>query len=105
MFAANDSPAKDTPDITALDLFGFHPAEFAVVGGTQVLRDGSRVRHNLVLAGPIPAAVDAVGAAVLRVRPEQVSLLQLAGKRGFGEPNLDLIWTLGNEIEEARLTS
>jgi hypothetical protein len=53
----------------------------------------------------MPAAVDATGAAVLGLKPGQVSLLQLAHKRGFGEPNLDLVWTMGNEIEEARLTS
>ena len=49
------------------------------------------------------AAVDTVGAAILKLKPEQLPLLQLAGKRGFGEPSLDAIWTMGNEIEDARL--
>jgi hypothetical protein len=96
--------ANGTPDVVAMDLFGFHPAEFAVLGGTHVLRDGTRVRHNLILAGPMPAAVDAVGCAVLNLKPADVGTLQLAEKRGFGG-NLDEVWTLGNEIEEARLTS
>jgi hypothetical protein len=63
------------------------------------------VRHNLVLAGPIPSAVDAVGAAILGVKPEDSGVLQLAGKRGFGEPNLNLVWRLGNNIKDARLAS
>jgi hypothetical protein len=92
-------------DVAAMDLFGFHPAEYAVLGGTHVLRNGSRVRHNLVLAGPIPSAVDAVGAAILGVKPEDSGVLQLAGKRGFGEPNLNLVWRLGNNIKDARLAS
>jgi hypothetical protein len=100
-----DGRVQGGPDVIAMDLFGFHPAEYAVLGGTHVLRDGGRARHNLVLAGPIATAVDAVGAAVLGSKPEQVPLLQLAGKRGFGDPNLDVVWTIGNEIEEARLTS
>lgn len=103
-FAPADPGALGTPDQIAMDLYGFHPAEFAVLGGTNILRDGNRVRHNVVLAGPIPSAVDAAGAAVLNLKPGQVPLLQMADKRGFGEPNLDLIWTIGNEIEEARLT-
>ncbi len=94
-----------SPDIVAMDLFGFHPAEYAVLGGAHVIRNGSKVRHNLVLAGPIPSAVDAVGAAVLGMKPEEVAMLQMAGKRGFGEPNLNLVWRLGNDIKDARLAS
>ena len=63
MLASAEDGAQGTPDVVAMDLYGFHPAEYAIVGGTQVLRDGSRSRHNLVLAGPMPFAVDAVGAA------------------------------------------
>lgn len=92
-------------DVVAMDLFGFHPAEFAVLGGTHVVRDGKKVRHNLVLAGPVPSAVDAVGAAILSLKPEDVVVLQMAGKRGFGEPNLNLVWRLGNEIKDARIAS
>jgi hypothetical protein len=105
MLAPDDAGAHGTPDVVAMDLFGFHPADYAVLGGTHILRSGSRVRHNLMLAGPMASAVDATGASVLNLKPEQVPLLQLAHKRGFGEPNLDLVWTMGNEIEEARLAS
>ena len=94
-----------SPDITALDLFGFHPADYVVLGGTHVLRNGSRIRHNLVLAGAIATAADAVGAAVLNVNPEAVPHLQTANERGLGHAKLDGIWTLGNEIKDARIAS
>jgi hypothetical protein len=101
--APGEAGTNDSRDLTAMDLFGFHPAEYAVLGGTHVLRDGSKVRHNLVLAGPMPAAVDTVGAAILKLKPEEVRVLKMAGKRGFGEPNLDVVWVMGNEIEDARM--
>ena len=46
-----------------------------------------------------------MGAAILGLKPEEVTVLQTAGERGFGEPKLSLVWTLGNEIKDARLTS
>ena len=52
---APDGSAHGSNDVVAMDLFGFHPAEYAVLGGTHVLRNGSKVRHNLILAGPIPS--------------------------------------------------
>jgi hypothetical protein len=103
MIAAAEGGDAGSPDVVAMDLFGFHPAEYVVLGGTHVFRNGSRVRHNLVLAGPIPAAVDAMGAAILGMKPEEVRVLQMAGKRGFGEPNLNLVWRLGNKVDEARV--
>ena len=90
-------------DLTALDLFGFHPADFVVLGGTQVLRDGVRKRHNVVLAGAVATAVDSAGAAVLRIKPGIVRHLRTAHERGFGDTDLDTIWTIGNEIEDARI--
>jgi hypothetical protein len=105
LLAAGQTGNSGPADVVAMDLFGFHPAEYAVLGGTHVLRDGSKIRHNLVLAGPIPSAVDTVGATVLGLKPEDVGVLQMAGKRGFGEPNLNLVWRLGNEIKDARLAS
>jgi hypothetical protein len=101
--ASPEGGAAGSADVVAMDLFGFHPAEYVVLGGSQVIRNGSKVRHNLVLAGPLPAAVDAVGAAILGTKPEEVSVLQMAAKRGFGEPNLNLVWRLGNKVEEARV--
>jgi hypothetical protein len=103
LLSSGEKSGGSSLDVDAIDLFGFHPAEFAVLGGTHVLRDGKRVRHNLVLAGPIPTAVDVVGAAILNVKADAVPLLGMAGKRGFGDPDLDAVWTIGNEIEDARV--
>jgi hypothetical protein len=100
-----DSAPNDPPDVTALDLYGFLPAEFVVLGGSHVVRDGNKVRHNLVLAGYVPVAVDTIGAAVLNLKPGSVRLFQTAKERGFGESSLGAIWTLGNEIKDARVPS
>jgi hypothetical protein len=89
------------PDLVAADIFGFHAADYTVLGGTRMLRDGKAVRHNLVLAGPIAPAVDTVGAAVLGVATPP-PLLKLAYDRGYGEIDLETIWMRGNEIDEAR---
>jgi uncharacterized protein (DUF362 family) len=105
MLASPNRAELGSPDIVAMDLFGFHPAEYAVLGGTQVFRSGQKTRHNLVLAGPVPSAVDMVGSLILGMKPEQIGVLQMAGKRGFGEPNLNLVWRLGNDIKDARIAS
>jgi hypothetical protein len=92
-------------DTAAIDAFCFHPADYVVLGGTRVLKDGKTIRHNLVIASPYANAADAVGAAILGAKPEQAPLLELANKRGFGDPTLDVIWMRGNEIEEAAVKS
>jgi hypothetical protein len=48
--------------------------------------------------------VDAVGTSVLNVKPAAVRLLQVAGQR-YGKTDVSDIWTIGNEIEDARLQS
>jgi hypothetical protein len=100
--AAETAPSAGSPDLIAADIFGFHAADYAVLGGTRLLREGKATRHNLVVAGPFAASVDAVGAAILGVKPAEVPLLTLANQRGYGETDLDVIWMRGNEIEEAR---
>lgn len=92
-----------TNDLVAIDAFGFHVAEYAVVGGTMAFVNGKPVRHNVVAASPVPVAADAVGAALLGLKPTLVPLLQMARKRGFGDPDPDVIWMRGNEIDEAKL--
>jgi len=102
-FRALAPSATGSPDVTALDLAGFHVPEYAILGGTYVFRDGDRVRHNLVIAGPKATAVDSIGAAILGLKPQEIPLLQLAEKRGYGEPNLNLLWTRGSTIKEAQV--
>lgn len=99
----------EAPHETLVDVFSFRPADYAILGGEWALEgDGpfgsgaAPVRHNVILAGANPVAVDAVGAAVMGFTPSGIKHLALAARRGFGTTDLDVIWTRGNEIEQAR---
>ena len=96
---------SDKPPVAdaIVDLFAYHPADYAIAGGCWCAKNGVPQRCNLVLAGFNALAVDAVGAAVLGVKPESLPLMKLAWKRGFGIYDVDSIWTRGNEISEARI--
>jgi len=74
-----------------MDLFSFHTADYAIL-----------VHRNVIIAGANAPAVDTVGAAVMGIEPYGIRHLNLAAKKGYGIVDLDLIWTRGNEIEEAR---
>lgn len=89
-------------DEALLDLFSYKPADFALVGGCWgVEGDGSRVHHNVVIAGEKAIAVDSIAAAVMGFKPADLPLLALGQKRGYGSWDPDEIWTRGNAIEEA----
>jgi hypothetical protein len=96
-------------DEVIVDLFSFHPADFAILGGSWgVEGDGpfapgaQSVHHNVIIAGANAVAVDAVGAAVMGFNPADIRYLQLAERKGFGGWEVDLIWTRGNSVEQAR---
>lgn len=97
------------PNEVMLDLFSFHPADYAVLGGSWGLEgDGPHapgahsLHHNLIIAGANAVAVDAVAAAVMGFQPAELPYLALAERRGFGVADTDVIWIRGNEIDEAR---
>lgn len=77
--------------IGSLDLFCFHPAEYAILCG-----------RNLLISGMNAVSVDAVGAAVLGLDPSAQPLLREAEKRGFGLWDLEAIWVRGVDIEDVR---
>jgi uncharacterized protein (DUF362 family) len=92
-----------------IDLFSYHPADFALAGGCWGLEgdgpDGpgaSSVHHNVVIAGARAISVDAVAAAVMGFNPAGLPFLALGDRKGFGTSELDAIWTRGNDIDEAR---
>ena len=87
--------ALGTPGEVAVDLFGFHPADYALAGETGAGR-------NLLLGGISALAVDALGASVLGRVPGEIPYMKLAWSKGFGIYDLDAIWTRGNGIEEVR---
>jgi hypothetical protein len=97
------------PDEVLVDLFSYHPADYAIVGGTWGVEGGRpsdagarSVHHNVLVAGTNAVSVDAVAAAIMGFDPTQVAHLALAERRGFGDADLGPIWTRGNEIEQAR---
>jgi uncharacterized protein (DUF362 family) len=97
------------PEEVLVDLFSFHPADYAIVGGSWgVEGDGPHapgarsVHHNVVIAGANALSVDAVAAAVMGFKATDLPYLAMAERRGFGVADPDVIWTRGNDIEEAR---
>jgi hypothetical protein len=98
-----------TPDEVMIDLFAYRPADFALVGGSWGIEgDGpagpetAGVHHNLVIAGAKAVCVDAVAAKVMGFDPAELPFLALGEKKGFGAADVDVIWTRGNEIDEAK---
>jgi uncharacterized protein (DUF362 family) len=91
------------PDEVLVDLFSYHPADYAIVGGAWGIEGGGQsVHHNVLVAGTNAVSVDAVGAAIMGFDPTRVAHLALAQHRGFGDADLGTIWIRGNEIEQAR---
>lgn len=91
-FAPPDTPGD--PALAALDIFSFHPADYAILGPAT--------RHNVLIAASNATAVDSVGAAVLNLEPEKMPHLNFAVQRGYGSNEAYAIWTRGAEIEEVR---
>ncbi len=98
-----------TPDEVMIDLFSYHPADFAIVGGCWGVEgngpDGpgaSSVHYNIAVAGVKAICVDAVAAAIMGFNPADLPFLALGEKKGFGIFEVDYIWTRGNDIDEAR---
>lgn len=86
----------------AVDLFSYHPADYALLGGAWSLENG-RSRHcNVLVAGANALAVDAVGGALLGVDPKDIGVVQLAERRALSRQSLETIWVRGNGIEQAR---
>jgi hypothetical protein len=98
-----------SPDEVMIDLFSYRPADLAMVGGCWGIEgDGPEgpgaagVHHNLVIAGMKAVCVDAVAATIMGFDPKRLPFLALGEKKGFGDSDTDVIWTRGNDIEEAR---
>ena len=90
-FAAG-APTEDPGAV--VDLFSFHPADYAIGSGTAE-------RHNVIVAATNATAVDAVGVAVLGRDSTKVAHLEMAVHRGYGSNESTAIWTRGAEVDEA----
>ncbi len=80
--------AADDESGRAVDLFGFHPAEYAIGMG-----------RNVIVAGTNATAVDAVGLAVLGEDSTAAAHLERAAQRGDGNNDASSIWTRGAEVD------
>ncbi len=97
------------PEDIAVDLFSFHPADYAIVGGSWGVEGdgpfspgGESVHHNVIVAGANAVAVDAVGAAVMGFEPSAIKTLRAAERKGFGGWDTDTVWVRGSDLEQAR---
>ena len=98
-----------SPTEVMLDLFGFHPGDYAIVGGSWGLEgDGphapaaNSVPHNVIVAGPNAVAVDVMASSIMGFEPASLPYLPMAEKRGFGEADPDVIWIRGKDVEQVR---
>jgi uncharacterized protein (DUF362 family) len=73
-----------------------------IIAGEGHETSGNPVPMNLVIAGTDPVAVDAVGAAVMGISPEDVKHLLLAEKKGLGTCRLTDITVLGEPVEAVK---
>ena len=73
-----------------------------IIAGEGHESSGDPVEMNLVVAGTDPVAVDAVGAAIMGVQPEDVKHLRLAEKKGLGTCDLNQIKIVGEPLESVR---
>jgi uncharacterized protein (DUF362 family) len=82
-----------TPSLAVID---------GIVAGEGHETSGDPVPMNLVIVGTDPVAVDAVGAMVMDIAPEDVKHLLLAEKKGLGTCKLANITVLGEPIEAVK---
>jgi uncharacterized protein (DUF362 family) len=73
-----------------------------IIAGQGHETSGNPVPMNLVIAGTDPVAVDAVGAAVMGIPPEDVKHLLLAERKGLGTCHLVNVTVLGEPVEVVR---
>jgi len=73
-----------------------------IIAGEGHETSGNPVEMNLIIAGTDPVAVDAVGAAVMSIPPENVKHLSLAEEAGLGTSRLERIEILGEPIERVK---
>jgi len=82
-------------DLAVLDgTYTFH--------GAETVASPERTRTNILLVGRDAVAVEAVGAAIVGLKPEKMPVIQKAVKRGIGEGNIEKIEILGIPFENLK---
>jgi uncharacterized protein (DUF362 family) len=82
-----------TPRLSVID---------GITAGEGHETSGNPVQMDLVIAGVDPVAVDAVGAAVMGIRPSDVEHLVLAEKKGLGTCDLKKMNVIGEPLRSVR---
>ena len=70
--------------------------------GTGAVASALRTKTNTLLVGRDAIAVEAVGAAIVGLKPEKMPLIQEAMKRGLGEGDIKNIEVLGTSFENIK---
>jgi uncharacterized protein (DUF362 family) len=79
--------------------------DLAVLDGTYIYASPSsqrRIKANIMLAGRDAIAVEAVGSALMGMKPEKMMIIREAVKRSLGEGDLSKIEAVGSSLEETR---
>jgi uncharacterized protein (DUF362 family) len=86
------------------DLYSLRPDAYALIGGPWAVEGDAdlSVRHNVLIAGADCVAVDAVGAAVMGFRINELEYLRVAQARGLGATDPGAVEVRGTSILEAR---
>lgn len=107
-FPKNDLLKLGSLDEVMVDLHGYHPADFSILGGSfGVEGDGpagpgaTSVHYNVLLAGMRSVSVDAVAATLMGFKTEQLPYLALAEKRAYGAARIEDIWVRCSPMEQA----
>jgi uncharacterized protein (DUF362 family) len=94
-------------DATLLDLYEtIGGIDLAVLDGTYlssgVTPDSKRINTNVLIVGRDAVAVETVGATLVGLKPENMSIIQEAMNRGLGEGSIEKIQVLGASLESLR---
>lgn len=73
-----------------------------IIAGQGHELKGDPIEMNLIIAGTDPVAVDAVGAAIMDIQPEDVRHLVLAERKGLGTMDLKRIDILGEALDDVK---
>jgi len=79
--------------------------DLAVLDGTYVYASPSsqrKVKTNVMLVGRDAIAVEAVGASLIGMKPEKMTVIKEAMKRGLGEGDLSKIEVVGSSFEKTK---
>lgn len=80
--------------------------DLAVMDGTHVslgvAPSSRRVKTNILLVGRDAVAVETLGATLVGMNPDKMTIIQEAVRRGLGEGNIEKIEVLGVPFEDLR---